>query len=240
MPVIIEHIALIVAHGAPSTPEGPEAVLRELGVAVEALLPSCWAVRGTTLAAPGALAAAVEELPAAGRLLVYPHFMADGWFTTEELPRRLRGAGAEDAVILLPFGLDPVVLELCERRAAEAAQAEGYARGEAGVLLAAHGSPDDPRPAAVARAAARHLARSGAFREVRTGFIDQAPYLSDAARIETPALCLPFFAGHAGHMEVDVPQALAEARFSGPVLVPVGSDAEVPGIIAAALMKNRT
>jgi sirohydrochlorin ferrochelatase len=186
------------------------------------------------------LAASVKGLPKAGRLLVYPHFMADGWFTTEELPRRLREAEAGGFDILPPFGLDPAVLELCQRRADEIARAEGFAHGEPGLLLAAHGSPSDPRPGAGALEVMRHLAWSGAFREVRVGFIDQAPYLADAASIEPPVLCLPFFASLAGHMEADVPQALAKARFPGPIMAPIGTDAEVPSIIAAALVRNST
>jgi hypothetical protein len=144
------HAALIVAHGAPSAPEGPERVMRGLAGAVAALLPGGWAVRGATLAAPGAVAAALEALGAGGRLLVYPHFMADGWFSTEELPRRLRAAGARDFDILPAFGLDPAVPWLCLRRAGEAVRAGGHGPGEVALLLAAHGSPSDPRPAAAA------------------------------------------------------------------------------------------
>lgn len=238
MSVPVEQTALIVAHGAPSAPQATESVLRDLGATAQALMPSGWAVRGATLAAPGALAAAIKGMPKARRLLVYPHFMAEGWFTTKELPRRLRGAGAGDVDILPPFGLDPAVLDLCQRRASEAARAEGYDHGEAELLLAAHGSPNDPHPAAAALAAARYLTQSGAFREVCTGFIDQEPYLTNAARIDHPALCLPFFASRAGHMEADLPQALAKAQFPGPLLAPIGTDDEVPGIIAAALLRN--
>jgi sirohydrochlorin ferrochelatase len=86
--------------------------------------------------------------------------------------------------------------------------------------------------------AARFLADSGLFREVRTGFVDQAPFLADAARIDGPALCLPFFASRAGHVGVDLPKALAEAEFPGPLLAPIGADAEAPGIIAAALARH--
>jgi len=226
--------ALIVAHGSPSAPEEPSRVLRALAADVAMLLPG-WAVRGATLAAPGAIADALKDLPEAGRLLVYPHFMADGWFTTEELPRRLAGGGVGKFDILPAFGLDPAVLRLCLRRAEEAAQAESYAPGEAALLVAAHGSPSDPRPAAAAGVAVRLLGQSGAFREVRVGFIDEAPFLADAARIDGSAICLPFFAGRAGHVEVDLPAALAEANFPGPMLAPIGADAAVPGIIAAAL-----
>ena len=233
-----EHAALIVAHGSPSSPEGPERALRGLAAATGALLPGGWAVRGATLAAPGAIAAGLDELPQTGRLLVYPHFMTDGWFSSSELPRRLRASGAGEVEFLPAFGLDPAVPRLCLRRAREAVLAAGHAPGEAALLLAAHGSPSDPRAAAVARAAAHFLAGSSLFREVRTGFVDQAPFLADAARIDGPALCLPFFASRAGHVAADLPQALAEADFPGPMLAPIGADAEAPGIIAAALARH--
>lgn len=211
--------------------------MRALAAEVAALLPD-WTVRGATLAAPGAIGAAVKDLPETGPLLVYPHFMADGWFTTEELPRRLDEAGAREFDILPAFGLDPAVLRLCLRRAEEAILAEKHAPGQAALLLAAHGSPSDPRPAAAAAAAVSFLTRSGLFREVRAGFIDEAPFLADAARIDGPAICLPFFAGRAGHVETDLPDALAKANFPGPMLPPIGADTAVPGIIVAALAKH--
>ncbi|HUF86839.1 MAG TPA: CbiX/SirB N-terminal domain-containing protein, partial [Thermohalobaculum sp.] len=108
---------------------------------------------------------------------------------------------------------------------------------EAALLVAAHGHPSDPRAAASARAAARHLAASGLFREVATGFVDEAPYLVEAARLAAPALCLPYFALSAGHVETDLPRALAEAGFPGPTLEPIGTDPEVPALIAAALAR---
>jgi sirohydrochlorin ferrochelatase len=231
------HAALIIAHGSPSAPDGPERVMRNLAVAVANLLPG-WAVRGATLAAPGAIAAVLDDLPAAGELLVYPHFMSDGWFTTEELPRRLDRAGAEDFNVLPAFGLDPAVFELCLRRAEEAILAEKHTSATTAVLVAAHGSPTDRRPAAATAAAVQFLIRSGKFREVRAGFIDEAPFLADAARIQGPAICLPFFAGRAGHVEADVPAALAEAGFPGPMLAPIGIDAKVPGVVAAALEES--
>jgi sirohydrochlorin ferrochelatase len=234
------HAALIVSHGSPSAPEGPEGDMRALGASVEALLPGGWTVRGVTLAALGALEAALIELPEDSRLLVYPHFMADGWFTTEELPRRLHRAGEVDPVILPAFGLDPAVSRLC-LVAAQAALAElGCAPGVAALLLVAHGSPSDPRPANAARTAMRVLQASGCFREVRVGFVDQSPHIAEAARLAAPALCLPFFAGRAGHVETDVPQALAEAKFPGPTLDPVGTRPEVPAIIAGALLGKAT
>jgi len=227
------HAALIVAHGQPSAPDGPEATLRALADAVGALLGQRWLVRGSTLAAPGSVARAVRELHPAGPLIVYPHFMADGWFSTEELPRRLTVTDARIPRILPAFGTDPALRQLCLLRASEAAGSDGTHA----VLLAAHGHPRDPRAAAAAAAAAAVLKQSGRFREVATGFIDQAPYLADAARLAPPAICLPFFAIRAGHVETDMPAALAVAGFEGPVLDPIGADPGVPAIIAEALAR---
>lgn len=231
-----EQAALIVAHGWPSAPEGPEQAMRELAAAVAARLGPGWAVAGATLARPGALAEAVAGLPA-GPLLVYPHFMADGWFSTEELPRRLRKAGAAEPVVLPAFGRDPAVHALALASSRAALAANGWAPGEAALLLAAHGHPSDGRAAASARAAARHLQASGAFREVACGFVDQPPYLADAARLAAPSLCLPYFALKAGHVVADLPEALAEAGFPGPTLAPVGTDPQVSAIIAWALAR---
>ena len=214
--------------------------MRELAAAVERRLGPGWAVAAATLARRGALDAALARLPAKAELLVYPHFMADGWFSTEELPRRLSRAGAERPRVLPAFGRDPAVHALCLARARDAMREHGWARGEAALLLAAHGHPSDPRAAASARAAAGHLAASGLFREVATGFVDEAPYLADAARLAAPALCLPYFALRAGHVVTDLPEALAEAGFPGPTLAPVGTDPEVPGIVAAALARAAT
>lgn len=232
MPNAVRTRALIVAHGAPSAPQGPEAALGELAATVEALLGSGWAVRSATLAMPGALASALAALGGSDGVLVHPHFMADGWFSTEELPRRLRKAGAAGFEMLPAYGLDPAVLQLCLARAGAI-----EAGPEAAVLVAAHGHPSDPRAAAAARVVAEELAASGRFREVRCGFIDESPFLAEAARLAAPAFCLPFFAQRAGHVETDVPAALAEAGFSGPVLEPVGVGAGVPGIVAGALKR---
>ncbi len=211
--------------------------MRALAQAVATQMPG-WSVAGATLAAPGALKAAVEGFGPGSNpepLLVYPHFMSDGWFVSDELPRRLAAAGSGAHRVVPAFGTDPAVQRLCLERVAEGAAA--HPPGSVAVMLAAHGSPSDPRPAAAARAAAAVIAGSGRFREILTGFVDEAPYLAEAARVSAPALCLPFFAGRAGHVEGDLPKALAEADFPGSILDPIGTDPAAPEIIAAALMR---
>jgi sirohydrochlorin ferrochelatase len=226
---------LIVAHGQPSAPDGADAAIAALACAVARRLPG-WRVRGATLAAPGALEAALSAL-GPRPLSVYPHFMADGWFVGTRIPARLAAAGREDCAVLAPFGRDPACAALCLAAALEGARAHGLDPAATVLLLAAHGSPSDPRPAAAARAAADVIARARRFRGVAVGFVDEPPSIAEAARASGAALCLPFFAARNQHVLVDLPAGLAEAGFTGPLLGPVGEHPAVPGLIAAALRR---
>ena len=230
------HAALILSHGQPSAPEGPQADMAALAEAVAPHLPGWW-VRGATLAARGGLEAALAEL-GDGPVRVFPFFMADGWFVRSQIPKRLAQAGRDDCVVLPPFGLDPEVIALCVRRAREGAEAHGIDPALSVLVLAAHGSPSNTKPAQAARAVAAAIEASGAFREVCTGFVDEPPYLADVARGAEPGVCLPFFAAENGHVREDLPEALAEAGFTGPLLPAIGTDSETPAIIAAAFLRS--
>jgi sirohydrochlorin ferrochelatase len=227
------YAALIVAHGQPSDPESAEAEIAELARRVAAFLPG-WHVGSATLANPGALSAQVAN--AGPRGLVFPLFMAGGWFTRENLPARLAEAGAQEWRILAPFGTDDGVQALTVTLAREAAAAQGRAPDQCDILLAAHGSFRSPAPADVARAMAARIAQEAGFRRVEAAFIDQSPRIADVAATFAPgALVLPFFAARGGHVIDDIPRALTEAQFDGVLLDPVGLDPRVPGIIAAAI-----
>lgn len=227
--------ALLVSHGQPSDPDGPEADLRALATAVAGHLPG-WRVAGTTLSGKGTLEAAIRAL--GGVAMVYPLFMTDGWFVRDRLPARLAEAGATDCTILPPLGLDPALPELCLNRAREAALEAGFTPSDTTLLLAAHGSPSAPRAGEVAREVTAMLGAAGIFRDVVTGFVDEAPYLAEAARIDGPAICLPYFAAANGHVREDIPEALDGAGFAGLRLPPIGTDPLIPGLIAAALRRN--
>jgi sirohydrochlorin ferrochelatase len=222
-------VALIVAHGQPSDPGPPEAENAALAARVAVYVPG-WRVLGATLACASSLRQAVAA--AGGQpMVVYPLFMADGWFTQTHLPERLAAAGAAQVTLLAPFGLDPAVQDLTVDLARAA-----VAGGATELLLAAHGSFRSPAPAAVARAMAERIRAGTGLARVETGYIDQHPRIAEVARGLGPtAVCLPFFAARGGHVTDDLPQALAEAGFSGALLDPVGLDPRVPGVIAAAL-----
>lgn len=231
--------ALIVAHGQPSDPGPAAAEIAFLAAKVQALMPD-WHIRAATLAdaaaLPDRLAEARRHLPPGQAGLVYPLFMAGGWFTRDHLPKRLAEAGAPDWRVLDPFGIDPAVQALTLTLAREAAHAAGRPPAEVPLILAAHGSFRSPAPSEVAYAMATRLRDEAGFTRVEAAFIDQSPRLAEVAATFPPqALVLPYFAARGGHVIEDLPRALAEAGFTGRLLLPVGLDPRVPGLIRRAL-----
>jgi sirohydrochlorin ferrochelatase len=223
--------AVIVAHGFPSDPEPQDERLKALATSVAALCGG-WTVRGATLAMPGALEAALVGLRSP---LVYPFFMAEGYFTRRVIPERL-GHSAPGARLLPPFGSDPALASLMIRSSFDGAKDAGLDPPSTALLIAAHGSKVSASSKNTALTMAQLLASQTPFRRVNVGLIEEKPYLSAVARGIGPAICIPFFALRAGHVEDDVPNALTQAGFTGPVLSAIGEHAAVPRLITDALL----
>ena len=219
--------AVIVSHGQPGDPGPQQQAIEDLAARVAACDPGC-PVAGATLAMPGALAAVAQ-----GDSLIYPMFMAEGWFTRTELPRRLAQAGAGGARVLRPFGTDPALPGLVVAQAHAAASAQGWTPQDTTLLLAAHGSQRSQASFAITTALAESIAPH--FARVVTGFVEQEPFLADAARGLDRAVSLPFFALRAEHVLDDLPTAVDQAGFTGPRLDPIGLAPEVPALIAASI-----
>lgn len=226
---------LIVAHGSPADPGPQEAALMALAVRVAMWLPG-WQVRGTTLAAPQALEHALSRME---RPLVYPFFMAEGWFTRTTLPKRLAAAGKSVAQQLPAFGHDAGMAQLMANLALAACAERGMKPEQTTLLIAAHGSQVSRASATITEQVAARLRETTGFARIITGYVEEAPFLSDAARVEGPAICLPFFALNAGHVMDDVPAALQSAGFEGVLLPHVGWVAPVAQLIAAAVLSHR-
>ena len=222
--------AVIVSHGQPGDPEPQEQAIRDLAAQVAACDPGC-DVAGATLAMPGALADAVSDGD-----LVYPMFMAEGWFTGRQLPKKLAKAGAPGARVMRPFGTDPALPSLIARKAHDAAVAQGWTPAESTLLLTAHGSQVSQASFTITSAVADQLAPE--FLRVVTGFVEQEPFIADVARGLSRAVHVPFFALRAEHVTDDLPEALDQAGFTGPRLDPIGLAPEVPALIAAAIARE--
>lgn len=226
----MEHrAALIVTHGQPSDPDTAEAVLAGLAAQVAAHLPG-WQVGSATLAAPGALARAVAQLGPHG--VVYPLFMACGWFTGTHLPDRMAAAGGAGWRVAIPFGCAPAIQDLAITLVREAMTAPP---DKTDLILAAHGSGRSPAPAAIATFVAARIQRVLGLRRVTAAFIDQSPRIADLRGDWSTALCLPYFAAEGGHVTEDIPQALAKAGFTGRLLPALGLDRRNAAIIASIL-----
>ncbi|APG47602.1 CbiX/SirB N-terminal domain-containing protein [Phaeobacter porticola] len=226
-------IAVITAHGQPSDPEPQEIALADLAVAVAERLPD-WDIRSATLASPGRL----EQMTEPGAL-IYPFFMARGWFTGTVLPRRLQGHTAH---VLMPFGLDPNLPQLACDALEVACKARGWSLAETRILLAAHGSARGPKAAEAAESFATDMRQRLPGTYLATGYVEEDPRIADTARLfeakapRLPSLCLPFFAQAGEHVRDDIPEALNEAHFTGETLPVLGALPRVPQLIANALM----
>lgn len=222
--------AIIVSHGQPSAPGPAEAALAELAARVAAVLPG-WTIASATLATPGALDRAVKKTGADA--LIYPLFMTDGWFTRTMLPQRL---GRADTHILPPLGTDPALPDVAtEYLGAELARL-GWLAKDTCLIVASHGSGKSRNSARDTERFALALATRMQLAEIRSGYIEEPPFLKDAAQAGgTQAMCLPFFAAEGGHVMQDIPDALDQAGFSGLRLHPIGTHPRIPAMIAAAL-----
>jgi sirohydrochlorin ferrochelatase len=216
---------LIVSHGSPSDPEPQEDFLAGVAARIAGKL-SGTRVLSATLAKEGALERACEK---AVRPLIYPWFMTNGWFVSTNLPRRLTKAGCAAFHALPPLGLEPA-LPAC-------AAAELQGRRETCVVLAAHGSPSDLRPRQATLDFAAALGAAGPIADIRTGFVDEDPSIQDAAQGAGNAVVLPFFAASAGHVLMDMPEALQAAAFQGEVLSPIGTWDSTADLAAESLIR---
>ncbi|AQS46723.1 hypothetical protein BMG03_02055 [Thioclava nitratireducens] len=223
---------ILVAHGSPSEPETQEKALLSLAEKVAAQS-SGRSIDAATLANPGALEAALarHENP-----LIYPYFMAQGWFTKTELPRRLAAAGS-DARQLDPFGVDPALPDLLTKVIFEARESENVPT-DSPVILVAHGSKISRKSRNSVYDMAETLVRNPLMPEIHVALIEEPPYLEDVARAHPDGVCLPFFALRAGHVTGDIPQALQAASYRGSLLPEIGAHREVPVLIAQAISRG--
>ncbi|WIY23811.1 CbiX/SirB N-terminal domain-containing protein [Parasedimentitalea psychrophila] len=235
-------IALITAHGQPSNPQPPEAALARLAAQLQDLLPE-WHIRSATLSAPGRFEG--ELTPGA---VIYPFFMARGWFAGQVLSRRI---GQIPHQMACPFGLDPALPALVASALENEVAKRGWTGQDYELLLAAHGSARGPKAAEAAEDFATALRPLLPQSRITTGFVEQAPLIETAAQalrdralrdralsdraLSDRALCLPFFAQAGDHSRIDIPQSLTAAGFTDAPLPVTGALPGVAHLIARAL-----
>lgn len=182
-----------------------------------------------------ALAAALGS--GAGRIAVYPLFMADGYFVRTVLPARVAAAGAGNSCrILPPLGLDLRLPPLILAAALRSARQAGFAPAASRLLLAGHGSALGPASADATRAAALRIAGLSDFAEVAVAFLEEPPFLdAELAGERRPAIVAGFFSGDGLHAGEDVPQAIRNTGATAVYAGPIGGSDAIPSLIADAV-----
>lgn len=226
---------ILVAHGAPSAPVSQELVMQVVADKVERATDGV-RVRGTTLAQRGGLAMTGQGLK--GPLIV-PYFMSDGWFVSTNLPRRIEAAGIKGFTVAPPLGLMSELQDLAVAELKLALQALDLPASSTTLVVAAHGSPKDPRPARATQAFAKSVAATCGFSQLNVGFVDEAPSIEEAASVTGPSILLPFFAARAGHVTGDLPEALNAVRYEGHVLDPIGTWDTIPAFLARSIQRMK-
>lgn len=222
--------AVLVAHGQPSDPMPAEEALADLARSVQAEMPG-WVVTSATLALEGRLEAVCDA--AGPGTVIYPGFMSGGWFASSVLPRRLEG---RNVFMATPLGLDPDLPPLMAEVLVERAKTCGWALEDTELLLLAHGSGRGTKAAEAVTAFSHALHDHISLKRHVLGYVEQPPYVAQAARQVGPqSICLPFFVQEGDHVKNDIAEALNETRFAGHFLPVIAKIPGVPALIARAI-----
>ncbi|WP_343032017.1 CbiX/SirB N-terminal domain-containing protein [Roseovarius bejariae] len=218
------------SHGQPSDPAPADRALAAFAARVGARLPH-WQVTSATLAAPGALDRAFAQT--GEDALIYPMFMTNGWFTRDALHQAI---GPRHAHVLPPFGAEQGLPDLAAEWLRDVLRRQGWTASDTRLFVAAHGSGRSKQSAQDTRAFAKMLARQLPFADIRIGFVEEEPFLSDMAfDLGRQSVCLPFFAAEGGHVLEDVHEALELAQFEGVRLPPIGCAEAAPALVARTI-----
>ena len=177
-------------------------------------------------------------------VIVYPLFLANGYFTRVALPRLIDKAKDDDSgraiTVLSPLGLEPALVDVIADEAVAAAHARRIPPQEVTAVLLAHGSTKDRASRIAAGQLADRLRERRRFRDVRLALLEEPPSLADAtADVQGPIVVVGLFAGEGMHGASDAGRLVAELARKNVVLIgPVGLFAGIAAVIAAAVARQ--
>lgn len=176
----------------------------------------------------------------AQQTLVYPLFMADGYFTQRLLPQRIEAAGIRSPWRLLrPFGFAAALPAFCERHALVAARDAGYMPEASRLLIVGHGSAKSSAASDAAYAFAERVRALSRFAVIDCGFIEETPFVGEAlAKDRRPTVVAGYFAGEGLHAALDVPEAIND--YGGPAVSigALGSFPDTPALIREEVLRQ--
>ncbi len=175
-------------------------------------------------------------------IIVYPLFLADGYFTRVALPRLVKPSRRQDQIItvLPPLGLDPALDDLIVDEALDTARYHSILPETVTVVLVAHGSTNDKASRIATEQLADRVRGRRCFRDARIALLEEAPSLAEAtADTPGPIIVVGLFAGEGVHGADDTKRLVAELGRDDIVLVePVGTFEGLDTIVAAAVTRH--
>lgn len=173
----------------------------------------------------------------AGRIMVLPYFMTDGYLSRLATTCRL-GEHADDhkLVVCSPIGLSDGLVSLVANVAEETRQSNEWHEKQWDVLLVAHGSSKNPASRQGTEKIAQSLNGQTSAKNIRTCFIEETPFVQDVAKtLNQPTAVIGLFAAPGGHALDDVPEALRNAQVPVPYSGAIGDDPRMVDVIMVAL-----
>lgn len=174
----------------------------------------------------------------AKRILVYPLFMAPGYFVDIKLPDEIHVAGCDDiSEILTPLGSDPNLPAIMLRRAVGVARKANLSPALARLVVVGHGSKSGtPASAYATRQFAATLRGRGVFGEVDVAFLEEAPSVQDVLTAsKRPTVVIGYFYAAGLHAAEDVPEAIAETGADAIYTGAVGADMDTTNLIRKSI-----
>lgn len=149
----------------------------------------------------------------ARKIIVYPLFASNGYFTRDRLVQLIDEASeaTREIDMLPPFGLDPGLPQLAIDHIDRVASENGLVTRSLTAVLLAHGSRRNPASREATEAIARQIVRRGVCRDVAIAFLEEQPFLDEAAgSIDGPAIVVGMFSGDGVHGARDAPHLVAK------------------------------
>jgi sirohydrochlorin ferrochelatase len=231
--------ALIAAHGGRDVDRRSNKSIFCLAEKVAALIGDLQVEAGFISGVP-TIGDAIAALDAQN-VIVYPLFMADGYFGQTVLNRLVeearRGRQGGSITVLPPLGLDPALADFAVTKSASAATSLGTSPKQVTLVLLAHGSACRRASAMAAERTAKNARAHGLFADVRISFLDEAPSLEMAmSEIEGAIAVAGLFSGDGLHGGDDAKRLMAQLNRDDVIYVGnVGLFSGLEKLIAAAI-----
>ena len=142
-----------------------------------------------------------------GSVIIVPYLMSDGYTARSVLPRAIENSTFDlsRAGLAMPVGTSSLLPEIAAVQASALAAAKNWDLARTTIVVAAHGTPKNPRSGDTARELAAKLIERFPDCPASVGFLDDVPSIKEALEADArPKIVLGLFADEGPHGRRDV------------------------------------